>query len=331
MKKKTSIHDIARNLEIAPSTVSYIINGKAKQHRISSDLEKKVLDYAASIQYVPNHAAKSLRTGKSNLIGLIVDDISNNFFADIARHIEKITFPLGYRLLYCSSENKLEKFEELIKLMRERQVDAYIITPPTGSEQTIKELIAKKEKVVLFDRFFPNLKTSYVIIDNEKSTADAIHHLIRKKRKHIGFVSLTSDQTVMKDRKAGYKHTMQKMKMQEHILEVSFSTQPDAYVAPIAAFIEKNSLLDALFFSTNILGIAGLQALQKLNKIIPDEIAVVSFDDHILFKLYTPAISVVSQPIESLADELIKIILQKNLINSTKTVLPAELITRHST
>lgn len=331
MKKKISIHDIARTLAVAPSTVSYIINGRAKQHRISSKLEKKVLDYITSIQYVPSHTAKSLRTGKSNLIGLIVDDISNNFFADLARYIEKKTFPLGYRLLYCSSENKIEKFEELIKLMQERHVDAYIITPPSGTQQAVKHLLNQKEKLVLFDRYFTNVPTSFVVIDNEKSTFDALEYLIEKNRQHIGFVSLASDLTVMKERKAGYTKAMKKRKLEQHILEVPFNTQSGTYVDQIILFLQENPLLDALFFSTSILGIAGLQALNKLHKKIPGEVAVISFDDNILFQLYSPTISVVAQPIESLADELIKIILQKQITNSSKIVLPATLIVRQST
>ncbi len=126
-KKALVIGDIAKELNVSITSVSFILNGKAKEKRISADLADRVLNYAKKVNYSPNHLAKSLRTGKTNLIGLIVEDISNPFFANVARLIEETASQKGFRIIYCSSDNDTHKTSELIRVFHERQVDAYCI------------------------------------------------------------------------------------------------------------------------------------------------------------------------------------------------------------
>jgi LacI family transcriptional regulator len=113
-KKSVVIGDIAKQLNVSKTTISFIINGKAKEKRISDELEAKVMKVVAELGYVPNPLAQSLRTGKTNIIGLIVEDISNPFFANIARKIEIEANDKGYKLFYCSSEFVV--FEKLLHL-----------------------------------------------------------------------------------------------------------------------------------------------------------------------------------------------------------------------
>ena len=329
MNNKLSIKDIADKLKISKTTVSYIINGKAKQYRISKTLEKRVLDFVDEIKFIPNQVAQSLRTGKTNIIGLIVDDISNDFYADIARCIEEKTFPQGFRLLYCSSENKLSKFKELTKLFRERQVDAYIVAPVTGCEENILSLINENKNLVLFDRYFKTIDTSYVTVQNSEGSYQATNLLIQKLYKHIGFVSLTSRQTVMVDRKAGYLKAMKENRREPIVKEIAFNVHSDVYVEQLISFLEENDQIDALFFSSSVLGVAGLQAIKQLKRKIPEDIAVICFDDHILFRMYSPSITVVAQPIEQIADALIAIVADNDK-TTKQIVLPTSLLIRES-
>ncbi|HJP64174.1 MAG TPA: LacI family DNA-binding transcriptional regulator, partial [Mucilaginibacter sp.] len=153
MKKKLSIVDIANQLNISKTTVSFILNGRAKEKRISDEVVEKVLKFVKEVEYKPNSLAKSLRTGKSNTIGLMVEDISNHFFANIARLIEDKAYENGYKLTYCSTDNKTEKTREMIAMFRDRHVDGYIIAPPEGIEDDIAQLISEGFPVVLFDRY----------------------------------------------------------------------------------------------------------------------------------------------------------------------------------
>jgi len=141
MKKKIRISDIAGALGVSVTTVSFILNGKAKEKRISDGLTKRVLDYVKKVGYKPNELAKSLRTGKTKIIGLVIEDISNPFFANIARLIEEKAYEKGYRILYGSTDNQPEKTIELIELFRDRHEDGYIITTSEGVRDTMDSLL----------------------------------------------------------------------------------------------------------------------------------------------------------------------------------------------
>jgi LacI family transcriptional regulator len=200
MKKKLSIKDIAQELNISITTVSFILNGKAKEMRISDKLIQKVNDFMKEKNYHPNQFAQSLRTGKTKMIALFVEDIADSFFASVARLIEERAYQKGYKIIYCSTEDNLEKTRELIQLFKSRNVDGYIITPPKGIEKELKQLQQEELPFVLFDRYFPKLNTDYVIIDNFKGTCDAIKHFQDQQFKNIAFITLDSGQTQMNER-----------------------------------------------------------------------------------------------------------------------------------
>src|SRR5476649_1940433 len=185
VNKKLSIVDIANQLNISKTTVSFILNSRAKKKRISDELVQKVLKFVEEVGYKPNSLAKSLRTGKSNIIGLMVENISDIFFANIARYIEDRAYKNGYRIIYCSTDNDAAKTKDLINMFRDRHVDGYIIAPPVGVEEDIAALIKEDLPVVLFDRFFPELESSYVVVDNLNSTYNATKYFIDHGYKNI--------------------------------------------------------------------------------------------------------------------------------------------------
>lgn len=316
--KKLGIGDIAHDLNISVTTVSFILNGKAKEKRISDELTDRVLKYVKKVNYTPNLLAQSLRTGKTNLIGLIVEDISNPFFANIAKLIEENAYKKGFRIIYCSSENDTDKTRELIKVFRERQVDGYIITPSAGTAIDIKCLLQENANVVLFDRYFPNLLTNYVVVDNAGGTYIAIKHLIEQGYKKIGFITIASEQTQMVERLKGYKKAMDENGKKYVIKKVRFHEDNEKITQQIINFLKSKPEIDALFFATNYLGISGLGALKILKYNLFKDFGVISFDDHDLFKLYTPSITVVAQPIEEISQNIITILFDQ-LISDDKS------------
>jgi LacI family transcriptional regulator len=333
-KNAVAIGDIAKTLGISITTVSFILNGKAKEKRISDALAQRVMKLVNEVGYVPNHLAKSLRTGKTNIIGLIVEDISNPFFANVARLIEENANKRGYKIFYCSSENNTEKTKELIKVFQERQVDGYIITPAKGIEKEVASLLASKAKVVLFDRYLPDLDTNYVVIDNLGGAYNGVKHLIDQGYERIGIVTIESGQTQMKERLEGYKKAVAEYGLKTYIKKVRFCNDAEELTKKILAFLQANTELDAVFFATNYLGISGLNAIRTMNMEISSRFGIVSFDDHDLFRLFSPAITVVAQPIEEISEKLINILLENmsgDNLKHEKLVLPTQLIIRQST
>lgn len=334
MKKKISINDIAKALGISNTTVSFILNGKAKEKRISESLVQRVLKYVDEINYKPNSLARSLRTGKTNIIGLMVEDISNPFFASIARLIEENAYKNGYKILYCSTENDLEKTTDLIQMFRDRHVDGYIIVPPEGLDSEIVSLKANNKPVVLFDRCLPDVETDFVVINNEESSYHGVKHLIDNGYKDIAIITIDSLQPQMQDRILGYERALEEQGLTAYIKEIAYKDNEHA-VRQITTFLQRKPNIDAIFFTTNYLCVSGLKALRELNLSIPNDIAVISFDECELFQMYSPSITVIAQPFEEISVNVINILLAKLGSESKdgdymQITLPASFIERDS-
>ncbi len=312
MKKKLSIVDIANSLNVSKTTISFILNGRAQEKRIGAELVERVLKFVEEVGYKPNPLAKSLRTGKSNIIGLMVEDIANPFFANIARLIEDRAYNNGYKIIYCSTDNNTEKTKDLIEMYRDRRVDGYIIAPPEGIEDDINSLIKTGFPVVLFDRNLENVTADYVVVDNLFATYNATQHLISQGYKNIAYVSFLSAQAQLTQRMQGYKNALKEHNLKPIVKEVLFNRDNDIIMDPIRTFLKKRrDDIDAVLFGTNHIGVCGLRLFNELDIKVPDDIAVVSFDDYEVFQLFTPPISAIAQPIVQIADNVITTLLSK--------------------
>lgn len=337
-KNRISIRDIAEHLNVSKTAVSFILSGKARENRIGDELTKRVLKYVEKVGYTPNPLAQSLRTGKTRMLALMVEDIANPFFAGIARLIEDEAYKVGYKIIYCSTDNDIDKTRNLIKMFRERSMDGYIITPPPGIEKEISSLVKDGIPVVLFDRFFSRLKTDYVVIDNQESAYEAVKHLIKNGCKNVAFVTLNSDQSQMMARLQGYEKAVKEHGFKRCVKKVAFHQLNESVTAEIAEFLEKHPAIDGVLFATNYLGINGLEAIARVGRKIADDLAVISFDDHDLFRLYTPSISAIIQPVRDISEQIVTLLLSRLNDTASQTasqknsgiVLPARLLIRQS-
>lgn len=337
MKRKAlSIKNIATELNISATTVSFVLNGKAKEMHISDTLAKKILDYVKWINYKPNQTAQSLRTGKSKILVFMVEDISNSFFSKLARILEDISYQNGYRLIFCSNENDDDKSKELIELFNFRQVDGFIIVPSPGIRDIITNLIDENIPVVLLDRYFDGLDCDSVVIDNEEASFDASIELINNGFKNIAFITMASSQTQMKDRLSGYKRAIANHNLNPMILEISYNdiTNERGYEY-IKDFINNHSDLDAVFFATNYLAQNGLQVFKNLNSNLLTELGIMVFDDNDMFKIYPTSISCVAQPVKEISFKVMELMLPllngKDIkIMPQRIVLKSKIILRES-
>ena len=325
-----SINDLAKKLNISKTTVSFVLNGKAKEKRISDSLVEKVLFEASSIGYQPNQSAQSLRTGRTNILGLMVEDISNLFYASIAKLIEEKVYQNGYKIVYCSTENDLMRAKEFLTMFSTLNVDGCIIAPTRGLENDIEKMVEKGSNIVLFDRTFGNSLTDAVMVDNIGGMYNAVEHLICQGRRNIGLVALSLDKPEDEDRIIGYKQAIAHYGMVPCVYPLPFKVQYQEYVEAIRFFLSENPQLDAIVFGTNYLGIAGLEVINRMNIRIPQDLAMVVFDDHDLFRIYKPSITVVAQPIEEIAQTAIDTLLI-NLKTSAAEKQPVRTISLSTT
>ncbi|MGY4384966.1 LacI family transcriptional regulator [Pedobacter sp. UYP24] len=324
--KPASIKDIASKAKVSITTVSFILNGKASQMRISAAVIERVEAIIKELDYKPNQIARSLRTGNTKTIGLIVEDISNPFFASIARKIEDKAYKKGYKISYSSTENDLLKTKELIEMFRSRQVDAYIIAPVPGIEDDIRRLQADGIPVVLFDRNLRLKDVNYVVVDSFNGTYQATKHLIDIGKRNIAFVTVGLHVDEMDNRFLGYEKALSDHDIafnKDIFEEINYSNTAEETVIKIKNLFVNYPVIDAVIFSTNYLAINGLTALKEIGKPLDENFTLISYDDHDVFKFHTPPISVVDQPLEQIAEKIIEIVLQelaKSKVKTTETL-----------
>jgi len=314
--KRVSIKDIAKQLNISITSVSFVINGRAKEKNISNALTKKVLDLVAELNYQPNSLATSLRTGKTRIIGFLVDDISEPFFSGIAKRIDEIASELGYKILFSSTRNDTKKAIELLQIFKDRHVDGYIMALPEGLEDEVKKLILTDAPVVLFDRYVQDVKADYVIINNKHSTAQATEHLITNGFKNIAFITIDTDQQQMLDRLSGYEETISRHKLNSFVKKINYNTSATT-IKEITEFFNSNKNLDAVIFGANYISLDGLRTFRAMGLRIQKDLAVVSFDDFEILEFCDPPVTAIAQPLEAIAENIMKILMDRLKVNTT--------------
>lgn len=332
---RVSLKDVADYLGVSRTLVSAVLNGKAKQYRISEETASKVLQAAKDLQYSPNLVAKGLRTGNSQLIGLIVTDISNPFYSTIARIIENKADESNYEVIFGSSDENLEKTKQLIEVMLDKGVAGLIIVPCEGSQEIIADLHQRNIPVVLIDRYFPELDVSYSCLNNYNATKLATTHLINQGYKKIALTAYKSQLSNIKDRISGYKETMSKNSLRAfiNVKSVDILNPMTEMERTLDILINKKNY-EAVIFITNALLVSGLRILKKMNKIIPDDVAIVGFYGSELFDLYYSPITYIKQPIEMITEEAVNILIDKIQYGEnsrfSKTFIEPELIVQES-
>jgi LacI family transcriptional regulator len=336
MLKRTSLKDIAMKVGVSTALVSSVMNGKGKRIRVSDGVAKKIRQTAEELNYQPNEIARSLRKGSTKTIGLIVADISNPFFGLLARCVENEASKHGYTVIIGSSDEEIQKSDSIINTFLKRQVDGFIIAPAEGTIEQVRNLFQKKIPLVLIDRFFPEIITNYVVLDNFKATYDATSLLIEKGFKRIAIVAYKLSLIHMKDRIRGYMEAMKSHNLFDNTCVVEINSnkaKTEVSEACINLFV-KNKNVDAIIFSTNLLSIEGLYSIVNNNIKIPEDLGFIGFDGGDCFDLFYSPISYIEQPVAEMANEAVKTLMDYfSNIKSPKIshiILESKLVVRSS-
>lgn len=310
---KISIKDIAQALNLSKATVSWILSGQGPAKGFSEVTIKRVKEYAESVNYRPNLLARSLSLGTTNTIGLIIPFIGDTFYAQMVQAIESEAARNKYVLIVCSSEGDGDKEYELVKMLRSKQVDGIVIAPTKVSKKGVNLLLKDSLPFVLVDRYFPNVDTNYVIVNNCQCCYDLTYHLIKKGSRKIALITTDMHLYVMKQRIDGYRKALRDLKVDNELaLEVFVDRQnyKTDIVDKLDCLFEEVPDVDGFFFSTHYL------ALESIRYFIDHQI-----DYHTRFNMgcfhETPALDIlcpemtISQmPIEEIGTQAIQILLE---------------------
>ncbi|HOK83776.1 MAG TPA: LacI family DNA-binding transcriptional regulator, partial [Pseudothermotoga sp.] len=199
---KISLKDIAKELGVNVSTVSRALNGKSG---VSDELRKRIVEFAKMKGYSPDLAAVGLKKGKTKIVGVLIPDIANPFFAQILRGMERVFYPVGYHVLLCSTDENMEKEEENLRTLLSQRVEGILAAPTDsgGNRSIYKKIVDMQIPLVFFDRIIPGLQTSYVITDNEGGVSELVHYVYEKGHRTLGVITLRSRSYTGKMRLSG--------------------------------------------------------------------------------------------------------------------------------
>lgn len=313
--KKTLLEDIAKELNVSKTLVSMVINGKGDTYGISKKTQEKVLAKAGEMKYTPNVFARALRTGKSNLIGLLVADIANPFYSHIAKHVEKALAEKGYNLMICSTDENPEREEKLIQLFAEQHIiDGLIIATTSTTGDVFKKDRLKNFPIVFIDRYLPDIDSNYVVANNYQGSFELTDLLIHKGCKNILALNITpSHISSLTERVKGYKDALSKYNIpfkKENLVEISFNSIQKEVREKLLEVLKQPNKIDAIYALNNNIATACLNVFNELALDIKKEgIYFASFDDISLFDFVKPSVISVAQPLEQIGSESARLIL----------------------
>lgn len=328
---KVTIKDIAKEAEVSVTTVSRVLNNKPD---VGDDTRAKILKIIDEMNYNPNSVARGLVMQKTHTIGLIIPDISNPFFPQVARAIEDKAQKLGYSVIFFNTDNHLEREKKAVELFKSKQVDGLIVSLSLGNEEILKELKASNYPVVQIDRSVFNDIYPLVSIDNKNSSYQMIEYMLKKGHKRIAHISGDLNTTTARERLAGYKKALQDYEIEindDYIIEGDY-TQHSGFEA-MQKLIELKERPTAVFAANDLSAAGVYKALFAAGLKIPDDVAVAGHDDINLASLLRPELTTMKQPKYSMGERAVTVLMK--MINDQEKeiedqILKTNLIIRES-
>jgi len=335
---QTTIKDIAEKLNLAPSTVSRALHDNSEISRIT---KKKVLDAAKQMNYHPNILARSLINKRSQTIGVIVPEITHNFFSAAISGIEGVAYDAGFVIILCESNENYEREVLNARALMTNQVAGLLvsITQSTVKSYHFMDFQEAKIPFVFFDRVCDDINTSKVLVDDYGGGFSAVEHLIKSGYKRIAHLGGVKHLSISRDRYKGYRDALKKygIAFEEELVHFAGFHEKDGIIG-MQYLLGLKKPPDAVFIINDPVAIGAYDEIKKRKLKIPQDIALVGFSNNPISAIVDPPLTTVEQPAFELGKAAANILLEqikakneKKSFSSVKMMLETKLIIREST
>lgn len=338
MKKKVTLKQIAKELDVSISTVSKSLRNSPE---IGDDTKEKVQAFARLYNYKPNNIALSLKNRKTKTIGVIIPEIVHHFFATVINGIEHYANSFGYHVMVCLSDESFDKEVINMEMLAGGSIDGFIMALSKETQQKkdfhhISEVISQGMPVVMFDRITNDIFCDKVIIDDKTAAQDAVNFLVYKGMRKIGLLTTIDYVSVGKLRTEGYLQALRYNNIivnEDLILKIE---DIESCEQQIETYLMAHPELDSVFAVNELFAVTAIKIANKMGKKVPDEFSVIGFTDGIISKYSTPSITTVSQDGFEMGQKAAKLLIDR-LENDdddeyyTTEVIETHLVEREST
>ena len=287
--------DVARRAGVSTASVSRVL---ADKPHVSDAVRQRVLAAVDELSFRPSRLARSLRNQRSHVLGLIISDIQNPFFTAIVRAIEDIAYQHQYTLVLCNADEDPDKEALYVDLMMDEKVAGVIISPTHETATSCQRLANVGIPVVAIDRKVNDISVDTVVVDNTSAACEIVSHLIADGHRRIGAVVGTPIATTGHERRDGYLRALQMhgIPLESTLLRAGLPTIATGYRL-VNELLALPAPPTALFLGNNLLTVGALKAIHERDLHIPEEIALVAFDEMEWMFVVKPALTVVAQPV----------------------------------
>lgn len=304
-----TIKDISRVAGVSTTTVSRVLNKLSEKYRISEETKQLVIKTAADYNYRPNRTAVSLRLKKSNLMGLVVPDLSNPFFSNIASVVTQELRKNGYTVILTDCGNDEDIEIEMVKLLNDRRIDGLLVVPSGRQVLHLENIYKSGVPVVCIDRYFDSSTLPYVATNNYKGAYDITEYLIKCGHKNI--VCIQGLHHVMSNilRVNGYQDAMRDAGIEiQNVTGNDFSVE-NGYLET-KLLLKKKDRPTAIFGFSDTIIFGSLKAIKEEGLMVPDDVSLVTFDNAEYLNYVDPPLTSVVQPVSQIAQMSIKMLLE---------------------
>ena len=327
-----TIREVAESAGVSYATVSHVINNT---RWVSQETRERVLAAMAALNYRPNALARSLRQGKTNTLGLVLPDSANPFFAEISRSIEDEAFKKGYSVFLCNTELDTQRELFYVDVLSKKQVDGIIFVAAGDQADSLDFLIRRNMPVVMIDRNLPNVEVDAVLSDNQLGGYLATRHLLELGHKRIACIAGPSSITPSAERIIGYRRALEEAGLSYNeslILRGDYHAQSGLDITH--SILKMNPRPTAIFALNDLMALGALRAAAEAGCSVPEDLAVVGYDDLELAHFTNPPLTTIAQPKKEIGAQAVNLLVDRMSHKSrppSRLVLAPELIVRRST
>ncbi len=292
----SSLTDVAKRAQVSIATVSRVINHSDKVVEKTRVAVQKAMD---ELGYQPNRVARRLRQkgGRRHLLGLILPDIQNPFFAEIARGVEDVAYANQFAMILCISDENPTKEAFYLNVMQAESVDGVILPPIAERDAAVLKLAQSGMPIVTVDRTLHGASIDTVEVDNFQGAYEAVEHLIKLGHKRIALIAGRANLSTSRDRRRGYEEALAAAKLPVRPEYIRVGDNKQASGRGLAdELLSLNPRPTALFVSNNLMAVGALEAIHMKKLKVPQEVALIGFDDLPWAEALDPPLTVVRQP-----------------------------------
>jgi LacI family transcriptional regulator len=326
------IKDVAKRAGVAPITVSRCINNSGY---CSVETRLRIEEAVNELGFVPNRLASGLRSKRTNTLALVVTDITNPFFTLMARGVEDIASQAGYTVIFCNTDESVSKEKMYLQMLLEKRVDGLLLVPAQNGNEPISLFNKHETPIVILDRRVPDLKADVVRCDSEGGAYELTRLLLSLGHREIAILNGPQGVSTADDRLIGYRRALVEAGVpadQSREFYGAFNQESGAEMTRRALSAVKKPT--ALFATNNFITFGALRTLEELSFHVPDDIALVGFDDLPSALVTFPFLTVAAQPAYEMGRKAMEVLLNKLGYGASdqcqEVVLPVEIIVRKS-